>query len=213
MTHDLRRAPRQQRSQVLFDKILGTAKKLFAEEGYAYISTNHIADAANLSIGSIYHYFPNCESIALAIYEKASVKATMEIKQSGFGILDKPINEAMPIIFKATIKIFKADQYALLQMIDEVPELRQAAQMISFDNLIQKSMRTYLEQYFPDADLKEIGRKAYMVQRCIVATIRTYLHERPGNLSEHALVMELTTMMQPYVATLAKKSMPSSGSK
>lgn len=201
----LRKAPRQRRSQVLFDRILSAAKRLFEENGYAYISTNHIAEAANISIGSLYQYFPNCEAIALAIYEEASARATLEVQRRGFEILGFPLDKSLPIIIDSMLRIFEADRYVLLHLIDEVPELRQTAHVFSFDNLIKRSVKTYLEQHYPDASRSEIERKGYLIEKCTVGTVRAYLQERPNNLSRRAIVSELTMLVQAYLATIQPK--------
>ena len=65
-----RRRPQQARSQQRVEHILGTAAGLFAEQGYEAVSTNHIARAACMSIGSLYQFFPNKEAILDALVDK-----------------------------------------------------------------------------------------------------------------------------------------------
>jgi len=53
------------------NKILDTFKKLVNSSGYDKLSTRHIADAADISVGIIYHYFPTGKpSIATAYLER-----------------------------------------------------------------------------------------------------------------------------------------------
>lgn len=65
----MRRKPKQARSQQRVAHILKTAARLFAEEGYESVSTNHIAKAADVPIGSLYQFFPNKEAILDALVE------------------------------------------------------------------------------------------------------------------------------------------------
>ncbi|WP_329886931.1 TetR/AcrR family transcriptional regulator [Pseudoramibacter faecis] len=53
------RIPKQKRSIARKRLIKKTALRLFSEKGYSNVSTNEIAKAANVSIGSLYSYFPN----------------------------------------------------------------------------------------------------------------------------------------------------------
>lgn len=64
------REPKQKRSEQTKEKILNTALELFCQKGYYKISTNEIARAANISIGNLYFYFPNKETIFLEILEQ-----------------------------------------------------------------------------------------------------------------------------------------------
>lgn len=64
------REPKQKRSEQTKEKILNTAFELFCQKGYYKTSTNEIARAANISIGNLYFYFPNKETIFLEILDR-----------------------------------------------------------------------------------------------------------------------------------------------
>lgn len=63
----LRREPRQARSKKLVGWILHGAARVFEERGYAGATTNHIAERAGVSIGSLYRYFPDKDAILTAL--------------------------------------------------------------------------------------------------------------------------------------------------
>lgn len=66
---NFRRKPQQARSQRLVGWILHAAAQVFADKGYAGGTTNHIAEKAGVSIGSLYQYFPNKTAILTALAE------------------------------------------------------------------------------------------------------------------------------------------------
>ncbi|MGK2948337.1 MAG: TetR/AcrR family transcriptional regulator, partial [Acidimicrobiales bacterium] len=55
--------PRQQRAVETRERILDSAARIFAAHGYAAGTTNRIAEDADLSVGSLYQYFPNKDAI------------------------------------------------------------------------------------------------------------------------------------------------------
>lgn len=57
-----RKTPSQQRSRFTYDTILEAAARVFDHEGMA-ATTNRIAEVAGVSIGSLYQYFPNKQTI------------------------------------------------------------------------------------------------------------------------------------------------------
>ncbi|MFE7276348.1 TetR/AcrR family transcriptional regulator [Streptomyces sp. NPDC057623] len=65
-----RKRPRQQRSRETYDAILEAAAQLFERDGYARTTTNHIAERAGVSIGSLYQYFPNKDALLYALGER-----------------------------------------------------------------------------------------------------------------------------------------------
>lgn len=64
-----RRLPRQERARATVAAITEAAAQLLVERGYAKVSTNLIARQAGVSVGSLYQYFPNKESIYAAILD------------------------------------------------------------------------------------------------------------------------------------------------
>lgn len=62
--------PKQKRSELTREKILDTSLELFCKKGYYQVSTNEIARAANISIGNLYFYFPNKETIFMEILDR-----------------------------------------------------------------------------------------------------------------------------------------------
>ena len=67
----VRKQPSQQRSRKTVDKILEAARRLLKDGSGSRnprITTHQIAKAAGISVGSLYQYFPNTETIVLHVY-------------------------------------------------------------------------------------------------------------------------------------------------
>jgi len=60
---DPRKRPRQPRSAATFDAILEASARILETGGLAAFNTNAVAEAAGVSIGSLYQYFPSKEAI------------------------------------------------------------------------------------------------------------------------------------------------------
>jgi AcrR family transcriptional regulator len=198
-----RRMPRQKRSRLLFDKIIATAKTLYEHEGYAYVTTNRIAEKANISIGSLYQYFKNSESIALAVYEDACARAALTVKRIVLENLGMPVEQKIPIHVKKLFDIFERDHYALLRLIYEVPELRNAARPLSFTNLISHTTQMGLQQHFTGVDRATIARKSYVIDRCVLGMVSRFLDEKPDFFSREEAIDEISELVRQYLATLS----------
>lgn len=64
------REPRQKRSMEKKQLIIDTSKELFCKNGYHNTTTNEIAKQASLSIGTLYSYFSDKETILLELLEQ-----------------------------------------------------------------------------------------------------------------------------------------------
>ncbi len=183
---------------------MATAKSLFKQHGYAHVSTNRIADKANISIGSLYQYFADREAIALAVYEDACAKAALTMKRRTLESLGTPVEGSVPLLVERAFEVFEKDRYALLQLINEVPELRRVAQPISFETLIHRNTQMFLEQHFPDVARVVIARKSYILDKCVIGVIGRFLDERPDFLSKDQAISEITALVTHYAKTLSR---------
>jgi len=68
--HGIRKQPTQKRSVDMVQAILQAAAQVFAELGYARATTNKIAERAGVSVGSLYQYFANKDSLLASLLAK-----------------------------------------------------------------------------------------------------------------------------------------------
>src|SRR5215510_14076277 len=64
-----RKEPKQERSSRLVDAILQAAIRVLEREGAAAFTTIRVAQRAGVSVGSLYQYFPNKESILFRLQQ------------------------------------------------------------------------------------------------------------------------------------------------
>lgn len=95
-----RKEPKQQRSVETRARILEAAARVFADRGYAGGTTNHIAGVAGMSIGSLYQYFPNKDSILAELMRE-------HIKDGSLAVANRLIAVGgMPTALDAKLRLF-----------------------------------------------------------------------------------------------------------
>lgn len=52
------------------ETILQASARVLVEKGFAQMTTNAVAERAGVSVGSLYQYFPNKESLIVALHER-----------------------------------------------------------------------------------------------------------------------------------------------
>lgn len=65
-----RKLPQKQGSEQTVEAILQATARLLERRGHGRLTTNHIAETAGVSIGSLYQYFPNKDAICHALSER-----------------------------------------------------------------------------------------------------------------------------------------------
>jgi AcrR family transcriptional regulator len=63
----MRKTPHQARSRATIEAILQAAAHILGRRGWAGMTTNAVAEAAGVSIGSLYQYFPNKLALVEAV--------------------------------------------------------------------------------------------------------------------------------------------------
>src|SRR5215470_5700626 len=74
LSNATRRAPQQERSTQRLANFLEAAARLFVEVGYEGTTMTAVAERTGASIGTLYHYFPDKKSIALALLNQYALE-------------------------------------------------------------------------------------------------------------------------------------------
>ena len=194
-----RTQPKQPRSLLTRESILGAFSQLVSEFGYANTSTNRIADRAGISIGTLYHHFPNCESIAVALYEQTCSQAALDMRKMMVDSLDVPLEQTVPSVLKAILKIHQDHKSVLLDLVDEAEPLKEISHVLSFDSLVRGSLRTFLDQHSMELQIGEVDTTLFMVRNTIMGNIRRFIMESPSHIDSAAFVDELARVVISYL--------------
>jgi AcrR family transcriptional regulator len=152
-----RRHPSQARAQRTFDTVLEAAIRLIEQEGVERATTRRIALAAGVSIGAVYEYFPNKESIVLHIGTSWLRRVRQMVddlhpSRSGIPDLMSYLNRMM-----SDAERMYRDQPGLLAVVrlsGAIPELREADQ--AHDLEVTGSITSALQHFAPHAEREEL---------------------------------------------------------
>ena len=78
-TAPTRRAPKQQRSRQTVDDVLEAVRLVVKRHGAQAVTTNRIAEAAGVSVGSLYQYFPTKDAVTRALVQREAMLLMEEI--------------------------------------------------------------------------------------------------------------------------------------
>jgi AcrR family transcriptional regulator len=115
-----RREPQQERSRATRDRILAAAARVLAEHGYARGTTNRIAEAAELSVGSLYQYFPNKDAVLAELVRRHAADGVAAVQASvtaGPVDLESVLGRAVT----AMVAVHRGDQRLHRVLFEEAP--------------------------------------------------------------------------------------------
>jgi len=116
-----RKAPRQARSKATVDVILEATARVLVRDGYALASTNRIAEAAGVSIGSLYQYFPSKQALVTALRRRHAEQMLAMLLEVGRGAAEASAVDAVKILVHAVVVAHRVDPQLHRVLGEEVP--------------------------------------------------------------------------------------------
>ena len=79
------------RSEATRDKLVTTARELFAQRGYGGVGTEEIVRAAGVTRGALYHQFRDKADLFAAVVEAVEAEVTQRIAEGALGAASDPL--------------------------------------------------------------------------------------------------------------------------
>jgi AcrR family transcriptional regulator len=190
-----RKSPSQERSRRTVNRILDAATRIFHEQGYTDATTNDIADEADVSVGSLYQYFPNKDALLVALTQRHIATTTTDLTNL---LLDLPRDSDIETTFRIVVD-FLVSQHDLddlhLLVMHQAPRTHDI-------NLSLEHAKSHLVELTSQILSNEItdSRKQGLVARMVVATIDAAVHDvilrQPrGEMRREAINLTIATAL------------------
>ena len=156
-----RRLPTQQRARETVERVLLAAGAEIDREGLDKLTTKRIAAAAGLSVGGIYEYFPNKESIVYALADewlgkvREAVDAVHPRHGGGRDVISY-LNDQFSLVAK--LYEDRPGLGVLIQMLQAMPPLAGLAR--KHDEAVAVNVSSALRHYAPHAGAAAIDAAA-----------------------------------------------------
>lgn len=111
-----RREPKQLRSQQTVEAILDAVTRILKKQGIDAVTTNRIAVAAGVSIGSVYQYFPDKRAIYRALLDRHIAEIGRVTESTLAAHADASLKELISTMIDAMIELH-ADETELHELL------------------------------------------------------------------------------------------------
>ncbi|MES2489981.1 MAG: TetR/AcrR family transcriptional regulator [Pseudomonadota bacterium] len=192
-----KKRPAQPRAKATVTAMLDAAAQILEREGYDGVTTNHVAEAAGVSIGSLYEYFPNKQSIIAAALARELGEIADEVKTSmrtALSLPDQPrggIDHWMRGMMLSLEKRGKLLRVAMREVpffwdIPQARDLSETLQHIAQEGRRKSERVLHFED--PEAD-------TYLLMTMCWAAIQQTVLYRPTHISRERLTRTLVDMV------------------
>jgi AcrR family transcriptional regulator len=195
-----RKLPRQDRSRVTVEAILEATTRILVEEGYDKANTNRIAERAGISIGSLYQYFPNKESLMTALMDRHSQEMVALVETKLTRLFDSPLEVVIPEIVTAVIAAHAINPRLHQVLSEEIPHSERSPQMQQADERITALLRTYLERWRDVIHPQNIEMTVFILSRTVDALCHSAVIEHPNFVVDKQFECEVASLLLAYLA-------------
>jgi AcrR family transcriptional regulator len=98
-----RKTPVQARATVTVEAISEATVQVLLSQGTQRLTTTRVADRAGVSVGTLYQYFPNKQSLLFAVLEGHLERMTKEVEDACEHARHKPLTEMIKEVVEAFV--------------------------------------------------------------------------------------------------------------
>jgi AcrR family transcriptional regulator len=114
-----RRRAKQERAHATLEVVLEAAAHVLLRHGYARATTNRIAEAAGVSVGTIYQYFPDKDAIFDALIRR-EIGDLLSVLSAVEPTVDTSLDAQLRHVLRALVAA-RPDAPALYRSLEQVP--------------------------------------------------------------------------------------------
>jgi len=192
----------QDRSRATVDALVEATARILVREGFDKASTNRIAEAAGVSVGSLYQYFPSKEALVVAVI----VRHQEELMQIARGALTEvaslPVPKAVRRLVTVAIEAHRIDPKLHRVLAEQLPRTGRLENVEVFNRELYTLFRTYLEAHRDELHSVDLDMAAYVCVTSIEALTHNAVLHRSEMLSDEVvglLVDEATRLIVNYL--------------
>jgi AcrR family transcriptional regulator len=189
----------QDRSKATVDALLAATARVLVREGYDRASTNKIADAAGVSIGSLYQYFPTKEALVAAVIDRHTGEMMDVIRQALVRVAPLAIPEAARELVRVMIDAHRIEPKLHRVLVEQIPRVGNLEDIEKMDEEAMTLVRAYLEGHKDEIVIEDLEIASFICVASVEALTHAAVLRRPALLDNPRFVEEVAAMLTRYL--------------
>lgn len=194
-----RKQPRQGRAKVTVDAILEATERVLAQRGLEATTTTEVAEIAGVSVGTLYQYFPNKQSLVAAVIEARLDRDRAVIDEGLARARTLPLREGLLELARVQAQLYGNEPALYREMVAAMAEVERTRRVERIIEHAIASLAELLEARRDEHDHPDPQIAAWMMVHNGVQLLRTASLERPELVLGGKLFVELERMGGRYL--------------
>jgi AcrR family transcriptional regulator len=182
----------------MVEVILEAAARVFVSLGYARATTNRIAAAAGISVGSLYQYFPSKDAIAVELLRRYRESLVALVRGHMATVARGDLASVVRSLLEALLRPEGIDPDLHRVLIERVLRTSARAEMVGFEERLEHLLADVFRGTpsviaVPDPELA-----AFVLVRAVLGAVHSAVVDRPA-VDRSRLAEELTRLIVRYL--------------
>jgi AcrR family transcriptional regulator len=195
-----RREPQQRRARQTVDAVLDAVVRILKREGFEAVTTNHIAEVAGVSIGSVYQYFPDKRAIFAALHERHVREIDRLVEAKLMEHAASPLDKLIRAMIEAMVDAHASDPELYELLSTEVPHRAEGTRdfAVRLHGAFRLAIASRADELKTRRDLDTI---VFVVTHMVESLSHGAVLRRPARLSLAAAKQEAVRAVLAYLHT------------
>jgi len=196
-----RKSASQKRSQATVEILLDATARVLTREGYDRASTNRIAAAAGVSVGSLYQYFPNKEALVATLVARHNREMLQLLRDALERVASRDLATTMRELVRATVDAHLVDPALHRIFAEQVPRMGQLAKIEALQREAFLLIRAYLEERRDEISVRDLDSATSICVTTVEALVHEFVIDRPEapEVERERFIEEVTRLIVGYL--------------
>lgn len=169
--------------------ILDAVIRLLKRRGASAITTNSIAEAAGVSIGSVYQYFPDKRAIFIALHDRHIQQVDRVLQRKMHEAAAEPLDRLVSDLMDGMIEVHASDPELAALLDSQVPDRADGAR--EFSLRLHEPLRKALAKHAKSlGGAVKLDLRAFLFANMLEAFGHAVVLRRPRTLSQRTAKIE-----------------------
>jgi AcrR family transcriptional regulator len=170
------------------------------KDGYDRASTNKVAEAAGVSIGSLYQYFPSKEALVSAVIARHIAEMLEVVRTSLTRVALLPLADAARELVSVMIDAHRIEPKLHRVLVEQIPRVGNLEHIEAVDDEAIALVRAYLEAHKDEIAVSDLDMAAFVAVTSVEALTHAAVLRRPALLEDERFRDEVAALVVRYLS-------------
>ncbi|MCH8541947.1 MAG: TetR/AcrR family transcriptional regulator [Alcanivorax sp.] len=195
----LRKVPRQPRAVRTVERIISATGTLLQRDGLAQITTNRVAEEANVNIASLYQYFPDKQALLSALLQRYRLDLARVLNDMLDSLGEASVEDSTRLWAQAAIGHYRQHSGLLGELLKHQNMLADLPEARDFEHHLMEAMRRFLMRQRSRLQVSDLDRAIFVIFHACTAILARHVMDPAPYYSDEDVVEELTCLIARYL--------------